>query len=140
MKKKKNNTKKTVWSLTCEGRAEKSEGNGKVRNYCISWTSIKRLTLYENQKKDLIRTVTNRYCTHVFYHQDVKATCLNKGMHGNLRSLCYDGSLSSRSFSFSFVCPPGSKAVISAQSPRIRRLLLCSEIKTIFVLTFHLVR
>lgn len=65
---------------------------------------------------------TNRYCIHLLNHQEIKATCLNKGgIHGNLRSLGYDGSLSSQSFSFSFVCQSGGKAAISS------RVLLCSR-------------
>lgn len=43
-----------------------------------------------------------RYCIHVLYHQDVKVTCLNKGI-GILHSLGYIESLNSRSLSFSFL-------------------------------------
>ena len=45
---------------------------------------------------------TNRYCIHVLYHQDVKVTCLNKGI-GILHSLGSVESLDSRILSFSFL-------------------------------------
>ena len=64
--------------------------------------NIVNKTLYvssESEKKT--KSNTNRYCIQVLYiHQDVKVSCLNKGIQGILHSL---GNVESLSLSFSFL-------------------------------------